>query len=334
LKIIVILLLIISVLFAQESNKEKQYQLGEGTQVADLPLYFGGYFSLNYRNKNSENKYRLNDIALLAYGDYRKISYMAELEFKKFYSLYERDGNYTSQSDTSLHIERLYIDYNFDENYMLRLGKFNSQTGFWNLLPINVLRATTSNPVSTNILFPTFTTGVYASYSSYEEGEFKIDAMLQHNEDLDSTYNNYTMDEHYAIGTSYIEDTLEFKLNIGMFDSYRSNHLTQKLYYTLIALKYEEEAYQIMGELGSQSSKEKVTTMYAGYLQGLYRFTEKHAGVLRFESYDDRVTQKKDNFAIFGYTYRPSYPIALKAEYQLHTLNQDNQFLFSLSVLF
>ena len=333
-KILVLFLFIISLLFADASNKENSYNLGEGVKVADLPLYIGGYISLDYRNKNSENKYRIDDIALLSYGDYKKVSYMAELEFKQFYTLYERDGNYTSKAHTPLHVERLYLDYNFDENYMLRLGKFNSQTGFWNLLPINVLRDTTSNPVSTIILFPKFTTGVYASYTSYKEGEFKIDGMLQHTKDLDSTYNNYTMDEHYAMGVSYGQDSLQFKFNMGLFDSYQPNNLTAKRYYALVALKYERENYQIVSELGSQTSKERFTTAYAGYLQGLYRFTEQHAGILRLESYDDRVAQKKDNIAIFGYTYRPSYPVAIKAEYQVHTLKKENQFLFSFSVLF
>ena len=333
-KILLLFLFLTSLLFASDSKEENSYKLGEGAQVADLPLYVGGYISLDYRHKNSENKYRMDDIALLSYGDYKKVSYMAELEFKQFYSLYERDGNYTSVAHTSLHVERLYLDYNFDENYLLRLGKFNSQTGFWNLLPINVLRDTTSNPVSTTILFPKFTTGVYASYTSYKEGEIKIDAMLQHNKDIDSTYNNYITDEHYSLGTSYSQDSFDLKINIGMFDSYQLNTLTSKRYYGLVALKYEGEDYQIMSELGSQTSKKKVTTTYAGYLQGLYRFTEQHAGILRLESYDDRVAQKKDNIAIFGYTYRPSYPVAIKAEYQVHSLEKENQFLFSFSVLF
>lgn len=321
-------------LFAEEYQEDSGYHLGEGTQVGELPLYIGGYFSLDYRNKDTENRYRLDDIAILGYGNYEKISYMAEFEFKEFYTLTETNATYSTQQDRSLHTERLYVDYNFNENYMLRVGKYNSQVGFWNLLPINVLRDTSSNPISTDILFPKFTTGLYASYTSYNEGELKIDTMLQHNDDFDTSYNNYTLDEHYALGIGYVKDDAEIKVNVGMFDRYLPNHNTQNLYYVLASLKYETQSYKIMSEIGTQHSSDAFTTRYAGYLQGVYYFNEEHAGIVRLESYDDKQNQQKDDFAVFGYTYRPLYPVALKAEYQLHTLHEEDQFIFSFSVLF
>ncbi|MDF1876801.1 hypothetical protein JHD47_03110 [Sulfurimonas sp. SAG-AH-194-L11] len=334
-KLIVLFFLLFSFMHADDLlQEESSYELGEGVKIGSLPLYLGGYFSLDYQQQNDEKRYRLDDIALLAYGSYSKFSYLTELEYKEFYT-YTQDSNSTMvEQDTHLHIERLFVDYNYNENYMLKLGKFNSQVGFWNLLPINVLRDTSSNPLSTEIIFPRFTTGVYGAYTSYDSGELKFDLTLQNNDDLDANYNNYTIDKHYALGLTYSQDFLELKLNVGVFDNYIVNNTLQELYYFLASLQYETQDYKIMAEVGTQKSDERFITPYAGYIQGLYNITPKHAAIIRLESYEDRMTRLEDSFAIFAWTYRPLYPVAWKVSYQVHSMKSANKFLFSWSVLF
>jgi len=238
----------------------------------------------------------------------------------------------SSEKDRDIHTERLYVVYNHDENFALQVGKYNSNIGFWNLLPINVLRETTSSPKSTSIIFPKFSTGLDASYSSYSEGELRINVTLQENASLDDGYNNYSIDKHYGVGMAYELDAYTLKVNGGYFHSYEAEKL--EYLYMLLSAKYESEKFQILGEIGSQRDKSDFTTKYAGYLQGVYRFSEEHIGILRVESFDDIKRDTQDNIAIVGYTYRPLYPIALKAEYQLHKNDDDNALLFSFSVLF
>ncbi|UCN00405.1 hypothetical protein LCX93_00390 [Sulfurimonas sp. SWIR-19] len=334
-KIFLLFICFFTVLLAQDSQtKENEYTLGEGVQVGTLPLYIGGYFSADYTKKSNTNRYRVDDIALLAYGNYNKFSYLAEMEYKEFYTYTDFNATHTIERNTRLHTERLYIDYTFNENFMLRGGKYNSPIGFWNLLPINVLRDTTSNPVSTSILFPKFSTGLYGSYSKYGDDELQIDVILQHNDDLDANYNNYKTDEHYGAGVSYTHNDLNVKLNIGMFDNVVSDTSSTHLYYAVASLQYDAEHYKITSEFGTQRNNKGFTTKYAGYLQGGYRFNEKHLGIVRLESYSQTDTNRQDNIAIVGYTYRPLYPVAFKAEYQFHSLHDENQFLFSWSVLF
>jgi hypothetical protein len=343
LKIIAILLLLSS-LYAEE-----EYQLGEGMQVASLPLFVGGYFSSDYRNMNNENRYTFDDLAVMGYGNYEKFSYMAEFEYKSFYVETHTSDTSNITRDTKIHTERIYLDYKLDENYMFRMGKYNNPIGFWNLLPVNVLRDTTSSPMSTNILFPKFTTGAAASYSSYNGAETKIDLMLQNNNDLDANYNNYTVDRHYGFNLSYEKDDYTIKLNGGYFRNIMSYSPAEPnepdeiheplihpedLYYFLLSGKYDTQKYQFLSEIGTQRKKDEHTTNYAGYIQGLYRFTEQHVGIVRLESYDDKLHNKNDDMAIVGYTYRPIYPVAIKSEYQFHSLSVENQFLFSLSMMF
>jgi hypothetical protein len=326
--------IVIALLLAFCLHAEGEYELGKGVQVASLPLYLGGYFSLDYRNMDEEQRYRADDIALLGYGNYEKFSYMAEFEYKSFYVQTKTPDHESVEKDTTLHTERLYIDYNYDENYLLRVGKYNSPIGFWNLLPVNVLRQTTSNPISTDIIFPKFTTGLGASYTAYGEGELHVDLMVQNNEDLDNKYNNYKINEHYGVNVLYEKNEVSLKVNAGYFHKIEAVAQPDNLYYYLLSAKYDTEKYQLLAELGSQYSKEKTTTPYAGYIQGLYRFTEQHIGSIRVEAYEDNVMNKKDEMAVVAYTYRPLYPVAIKSEYQFHSLSEQNQFLFSLSVLF
>ncbi len=331
---LLLFLFLLSNLFADEFIEDKSYHLGEGVQVASLPLYVGGYISADYRGVDGNNSYRLNDLALLSYGNYSKFSYLAEIEYKNFYLHNENAGKITVSKDRKIHTERLYLNYTLNENYSVKVGKYSTPAGFWNLLPINVLRETTSIPQSTIILFPNFTTGVLFSYKRYKEATFYFDVILQNNADLDPTYNNYRMDENYGIGLGYEKENLSLKLNFGFFDGLFANNRSQNLYYYMASLKYATEKIEILGELGSQKSAHIYTTKYAGYLQGLYHFTQKHGGVLRLESYDDKKLGVQDDLAIFGYSYRPLYPISLKAEYQFHKIHKNNQIMCSLSVLF
>jgi hypothetical protein len=321
-------------IFLLSLQADEEYQLGKGVQVGSLPFYVGGYFSLDYKHTDDIDRYRIDDLAVLGYGNYEKFSYMAEFEFKEMYVETHKNGVKDSTNSDRLYTERLYIDYNLNENYMFRVGKYNSPIGFWNLLPVNVLRETTSNPMSTSIIFPKFTTGLGSSYMSYGDGELKADVMLQHNNDIDDEYNNYKIDEHYGFGISYERDDYTLKLNGGYFHNLNNFLVQDNLYYFLLSAKYESDKYQILSEVGSQKSKNDYTTDYALYIQGLYRFSEQHIGVIRVESYDDNLNATDDDMLIFGYTYRPLYPIAIKSEYQFHSQSNQNQFLFSFSVLF
>ena len=349
-----IFLILFSLFFSLLQAKDS-YELGDGVQISSLPIYLGGYFSTEYEHTKSSDKYKLDDIALLSYGNYQHFSYMAEIEYKNFYTKKVKDDITLTQKDTSLYVERLYVDYTFNENYMARVGKYLSPIGFWNLLPINVLRDTSSDPISTNIIFPEFTTGLYTAYSNIKDSELKIDIMVQNNEDIDNKYSNYRINKHYGFGISYEKENFTTKINIGYFNKLHrlideeyeddeteeqdeeyttASNKEQDLYYMLFSAKYDSQNYQFMGEIGHQESPNGLATNYALYIQGLYRITQKHTAIIRVESYDDKVTALQDSSSIFAYTYRPAYPIALKAEYQFHTLKKYDKLLLSFSVLF
>lgn len=314
---------------------EAYYQPGEGVQVGSMPLYIGGYFSLDFQQQEKSREFRVDDLALLAYGDTGKFSYLAEIEASDAYVKTWNSVNSTS-TDKRFHAERLYLGYDFDDYNALKLGKFNSPIGFWNLTPINVLRDTTSSPVSTEILFPKYTSGLGLSHQVYGVSESSINLMLQQTRDIDAifnssdVYNNFDTDRHYGVGLLLAEGKWSYQFNAGYFHTVDR----EALYYLMASICYENEAFKLLSEFGSQHDGESFTVPYAGYLQGVYRLTPQHAGILRLETYKDDTSRTKDTFSVLGYTYRPIYPVALKAEYQRHSLHREDQFLVSFSVLF
>ena len=311
------------------------YKLGHGLQVGTLPLYVGGYFSIEY--EDVFDQYRsltLDDLSIMLYGEQENVSYMAEFEATNVYS--EVFGNEAADVENKhFHIERLYLDYSFNETYTLRVGKYNSLVGIWNRIPINVLRDTSSNPRIATTLFPKYTSGLDISYSTNNSSDLHFDLMMQETEDMDNwiskeIYNNFETDRHYGLGVSFSANEVLYHLNAGYFRTVKDH----EYYYVSGAFEYHYEELKLQAELGSQFDNDTATMPYIGYIQGLYTIEEKHEAIVRVESYSDKERQTKDTFAVFGYTYRPLYPVAIKGEYQWHSLHHEDQLLFSFSVLF
>ena len=310
--------------------EELEYELGKGLQVGTLPLFVGGYISVNY--ENSSDTLKIDDIAVLAYGSYDRLSYMLELETEDI------DINFNGEEEEKeeqIHIERIFFTYEFDENYALRVGKYNSQIGFWNLMPINVLRDTTSSPMVTELLFPKFTNGLDVKYSSENRLPYSVHLMLQENEDIDrwindDVYNNFDIDRHYGINVLVDNSMLSYMFNAGYFRTVDQ----ENKYYFLGAFQYLDSSFKLLGELGMQFNDDGVTLPYIAYLQYSKQLAKDHEAIVRVESYSNKETDIDDTFAILGYTYRPLAPIALKAEYQWHSLHKEDKLLFSISILF
>lgn len=327
---------------------DNKYILGEGYQIASTPIYVGGYFSAKYKKETHENQQLLilDDAAFLSYGSYEKFSFLTEFELKNFY-IHKWGAMEEHVRDSHIHTERLYLNYDINENYTLRVGKYFSPIGYWNIMPINVLRDTTSNPQSTQILFPQYTSGISLGYESFNTYEIKLNVTIQNNNDIDDKYNNFIVDKHYAIGTEIVQEKLALKFNTGYFHLQKMINSIDNIYYGLASFSYEVDNIRLMGEIGTQFSKNISTVPYSYYLQGVYTIKEKHSLIVRVESYErheniflnaksleDEYFTYKDDTAIVGYTYRPTYPVAFKIEYQHHSATYENQFLSSFSVLF
>ncbi len=311
------------------------YELGNGVKIANSPFYMGGYFSLYYANTfQGESALTVDDIALMLYAQKNQWRFMGELEVS---DLYEKQWgtNTSEQLNATIHAERFYIAYDVNSYLSTTLGKFNSPIGFWNLMPINVLRDTTSSPKITESIFPKFTTGV--DLSLFPEDSYQITLLLQGTSDLDillhdeGLYNNFDVDQHLGIGLRYLNEEWSFSANAGNYQ-YRLDNT--RCSYIYGGINYIGDTWRIMGEIGYKSSDEDNFDKAGGYLQVAHDLQEKHTLILRLEDTQDYTIESEDYFAIFGYTYRPEFPIAIKTEYQWHKIENENKLIISFSMLF
>ncbi len=311
------------------------YNFGEGLQLGETPLYLGGYFSIDYTDRlENSSEVTLDDMAIMLYGEKDAWHFMGELEVNDMY--HQRFGESPSTEHSyKVHAERVYISYEPNDILRTTLGKFNSSIGFWNMVPINVLRDTTSNPIVTRTIYPRFTTGLDLDITVSEHHELIL--LLQATPDLDTLfhsddpYNNFNIDRHISLGYRYNLEDFTAKINGGYF---RERNVIESWYYGYLALQYEHKKFKAMGEYGYRQNTEGGEVISSAYLQGVYSVNIQHQLIARAESVDNEWINDESSFWLAGYTYRPFASMALKAEYQRDFSSEFQKVLLSFSVLF
>ena len=309
-----------------------EYKIGNGYSF-DKMLTVGGYFSSEYKQSELERAFRIDDVAVMAYGELNpQLNYMVEFEAVSFYQ-YDLKRE-TDKANTQFHAERVYMDYSYSDNLGVRVGKQITPIGYWNLQPINVLRDTTSNPLYSYYLFPKFLTGITLSGFVGSSYDTTYHLFAQETRDLDKSYINISTD-HFVGATIEHELSMESSIGGGIGQFTTLNNETFN--FAVVNAKYSENALELSTEyMVRKSSSDNVqdNKSMGGYLQVLYHFSDEHAVVSRYEYFDDNDIIGKDQVFLFGYSYRPIYPVSLKAEYQWHEQSDQNKFLASFSVLF
>ncbi|NPA81351.1 MAG: hypothetical protein GXO31_01955, partial [Epsilonproteobacteria bacterium] len=232
------------------------------------------------------------------------------------------------ETHKKIHIERLYITYYFENDDMLNIGKFNSEIGFWNTIPINILRPTTSSPHLVTNMFPKFTTGL--SYKKNINGTYLQDLIFtfQNNEDIGKSYNNFPLKKHYSLGFDFENSYFQLRCGGGYFKYEKDN----KNKYYFAAIKQEGIKFDWQAEWALRINDENIY-LHDFYLQNIWHTLQKFDTVFRVEKYKDDILYFKEwNFTVGG-IYKPLPNIVIKGEYERHTVT-NNRFAFSFSMMF
>lgn len=319
---ITLLLLCAFPLFALE------YTFGDGYQIDNSPFTIGGYASSNYAIEDHSRSFSVDDIAFLAYGEFDHFDFLAEVESSNFYK--KEIGNSKDQSKPHFHIERLYGDYLLQEAQRFRLGKFNSDIGFWNQMPINVLRDTTSSPRLVEDFFPKLTTGINYEFKQASGLFHRLSLSAQKNNDLDPQYNNFKLNRHYSLAIDLQENDWLWRFSTGRF----TYNQMQDASYLTASLKLEKKEWEALFESLLRDDENSDQLSYDVYAQGVWHWRSKHDLIVRAEIEKKPLQYDIDNSLTIGYTYRPLNNVALKGEYEEHHHAILNRWLFSFSVLF
>ena len=323
----ILLFFLFSSLYAQD------YEMGRGLTLSEK-LHLGGYLSADYEAGDDKKQFRLDDVAVLAYGKLLpELSYMVEFEATPMYQ-----KNYTTgaeQYNPRFYYERAYADYAYSEMFNFRAGKQISPIGYWNLEPINVLRDTSSDPMYSYEMFPKFLTGADIYGYLDESATLKYHLFGQKNENLDKETLNINAEQFFGLALEYESSSqLNYGGSFGNFitvDNKRTNFVQVDGKYDLYPLVFQFEAAYNDTDDNLQDNK---TYKNSGYLQGIYHFNIRHAVIGRYEYFHDSADSRTNNIGIIGYSYRPIYPVSIKGEAQYNSDERLNKIIFSFSVLF
>lgn len=299
-RILVFLMVVVCFAFADE-----RYVPGQGLKLDDVPVYLGGYLSAVGEAQGKKKQIVVDELALMLYGDFMRSGFMSEFEIKDFYTKSFNEKYENEHVNTKIHIERLYYSYDIDDESEIVIGKFLTQAGFWNVLPINVLRDTTSDPNFIESIFPEMSTGL--EYKHYFDTT-TLYCTLQHNHGIDDQYNNFSLKHHYAVALAWNAEDSVVKASIGEFAQRNDG---DSVYSTLGYMK-ESSLWKFMIEAGVRKTDSFHKLMYDVYMQNLWHLHVCHDLILRVERFRDRTQSRSD--AVFGYTYRPVPYMAFKGE--------------------
>jgi len=306
---------ILSLLF----SKEESY----GWDIPNSSLNIGGYLDITYDEKR-EDKFLFNDIAMLFSANKNRFDLLGEVELSHI----SLDGRSNNSSDVDLNLERLELTYALSDRQSIKIGRFNSDIGYWNQSPIPILQETTSSPHIVDNFFPKATTGILFQQNINEENSFSM--TFQDNKDIAHQDGSIYINEHKALAYYGVYSDFSWRFSLGKYTE-NSNSRSD---YMGIGSEYDGEAFSIQTEFFLQDSDKEDDKPYSGYIQSTWHLKNRQDAVVRFESYRDNELDVKEQIYLLGYIYRPTSNMALKSEYIYHSKLRLNRFIYSFSVLF
>ena len=294
-----------------------------GWNIPDSSINIGGYLDLTYDDKRDE-KFLFNDIAMLLSVSKEHWSFLGELEFTHI----SLDGKSNSSRDIDMNLERFQLTYVLNDEQSIKVGRFNSDVGYWNQAPIPILEDTTTVPHMIGNFFPKATTGI--SFQQIINEGNSVSFTFQDNQDIAHQDNAIEVNNHKAIAYYGEEEDLSWRVSLG---EYREDNYKKARYFG-VGSEYEGEEFSIQSELFTQKADSLEEKPYSGYVQSTWHVEDRQDAVVRFEAYKDNALEVEEQVYLLGYTYRPSSHTALKGEYIHHTKLPLNRFVYSISVLF
>lgn len=139
------------------------YTPGRGLRLGNTGFTLGGYTNVNLtRDEGGPGRLGLDDLSFFAiWHPHPRVHFFSELEFENLLAIDTRGRGGTN--GWYYNTERLFGDLLLSDQVALRLGKFLTPVGRWNVIHAQPLVWTTSRPLATRLPFGPHTTGALLS---------------------------------------------------------------------------------------------------------------------------------------------------------------------------
>lgn len=304
------LLFLISVVVTLSMRQAVADELVEPSFLENFNL--GGYSSAEVNvHPGGKTEGAINEVGLIvSWENGSRFRFLSELDLDRPLSF---NGDDTAVGkDTYFNLERLYLDYNLSDQLNLRVGRFLTPAGRWNLVHAEPLVWTSTRPLATSRLFPLSMNGlmVYGAvpmanhafeYSFFVEG--LKDQIVNHNE---ISYEN-------TVGARF---TLSGKVNWGLSLLEFNENTLGKPSFRLLGLDFlvRHEGWEFSGEAFQRYYSNYSDGGSGAYLQGVAPLGNQWFAVARVESFK-RPTEGSSERWLLGTAWRMTPNHVLKVEY-------------------
>lgn len=313
---------------ASSSWQVQPYHLGEGLYFPQQALRLGGYADLQFHGSDhGGSALVLEDMSLFLTKDIgQRWKLFSEFELGDAVTV-ARHGATTR--DANIDVERLYADYRASNAVTLRVGKFLTPVGQWNLIHADPLVWSVSRPLTTTSAFSRHATGVMVYGTTNVRGNdldywlFVDDSQasgLARSHDLaygafgaSSTLRN---DFLHAIGGQFLYHMLDDRLSLGgSFLRYELRDPQQWYRLTGIDFAWTGSHVEFSGEaIYRTSDSARMPNEYGGFLQAVVPLRHHLYLVGRYERYRNPVPDESVSIRSIGINYRPVPSLVLKLE--------------------
>lgn len=309
---------------AKASNDaDNDYQLGSGYSLGETGWRIGGYASTKVElPRQSPWQFEVSDLSLfLTWDNGSRLRFFSELEAGDLLSAGEHQ--WPSTKNTHFEFERFYIDTLVNNQLSVRLGKFLTPVGQWNLIHAAPLVWTTFRPVATTNLFSTHASGMMLhgsvpigerqlEYAFYGDDSSDLDPHLSKNpfENAAGARLRYSFDDTLQIGISFA--------NFALKELPTSRHLL-----TGLDIAWTYKKLELSSEVVYRTSDNtQPANNWQGFIQGVGHISQRWALIGRYEFFE-QPNELMGQVGLFGIAYRPLSPVIWKLEYRLGTHNEN-----------
>jgi hypothetical protein len=301
----------------EEPAAENESAPGRGWRVPGTGLSIGGYTSGGFVDfQGDASAFVVDNLSLLAHweseGRWRVFS---ELDLEDVFAYQPGRGRLSSRSYLAL--ERLYADYLHSTALNVRLGKFLTPIGRWNIIHADPLVWTTSRPLVTEQTFPTNATGVMLFGSVPVMGrtlDYSLYGAVGNDWRPDPELDPF--EEAYGVHASLpVSANADFGVSLVSFEQRDAAGERRKLIgfdYTWSRRRFEvsaEAAYRFSERGGTFDER-------GAFVQAVAPVTQKLYAVARYEYFDAAGPSADTHLWLAGMAYKIAPAFVLKAEYR------------------
>ena len=316
---------------------DMDYRVGNGLRIPSLGLTLGGYATASYESlQGLPARAALDNLSLSVWWE-GSSHWKIFNEFDIENGLSSRAAKATDEKQY-LALERFYVDYAANELTTVRVGKFLTPIGRWNLLHATPLVWTTSRPLVTTLAFPTNVTGLMVS-GSLSAADTPIDYAIYGSVGSEVRPNPALNTFRRAMGTHVIVSVtpgVQLGFSYVSFNQQKTAGEHDQLFG--IDFLWSGGGYELTAEAIHKSTNQSSgETERGAFVQLAAPLSAQLHAVGRYEVYHHAQQGPATRLWVTGLSLRVTPAIVLKAEW-LNARHNDTGppqgFLASISVLF